>query len=92
MDHFTQNELDHLFIALILHTKMSRAEQARWVGERAEIWRKIVAASEGSPSEETTYRTKLFESPECLRRFWKDPDEIRKAFPRAVKPKVKAAP
>jgi len=92
MDHFTQNELDHLFIALILHTKMSRAEQAQWVGERAEIWRKIVAASEGPPSEETTYRTNLFESPECLRRFWKEPNEIQKAFSWAVKPKVKAAP
>lgn len=80
MESFTQDELDDLFVALLLHAKTTRAEQAVWVKERAEIWRKIVAASDGPPSEHTVYRTNLFDSPEQLRRFWKSPEEIQKAF------------
>jgi hypothetical protein len=80
MENFTQNELDHLFVALLLHTKTTRAEQGAWVTERAEIWRKIIAASDVPATERTIYRTSLFESPEQLRRFWKAPDEIEKAF------------
>ena len=91
MDSFTQNELDSLFVALLLHTKTTREEQAAWVTERAEIWRKIVAASDGPPSEHTIYRTNLFESPEELRRFWKSPDEIQKAFVWPVNGKAKKA-
>jgi hypothetical protein len=78
--YLTQNELDHLFVVLLLHPKTAPAEQAARVEERAEIWRKLVAASNAPPSEETTYRTNLFESPEYLRQFWKDPAEILEAF------------
>jgi hypothetical protein len=77
---FTQDELDHLFMCLILHADTTREEQANWIVQRAEIWRKIVANSDAPPSEETTYRTKLFESPEYLRGFWQDKEKIQKAF------------
>ena len=80
MEKFTQDELDHLFAALLLHTKTTREEQAAWVNERAEIWRKVVAASDAPASEETIYRTNLFSCPEQLRHFWKSPDEMEKAF------------
>ena len=80
MEKFTQDELDHLFAALLLHTKTTREEQAAWVTERAEIWRKIVAASDAQGTEQTVYRTNLFNSPEQLRRFWKSPDEMEKAL------------
>jgi hypothetical protein len=33
MERFTQNELDHLFAAMLLHTKTTREEQAAWVTE-----------------------------------------------------------
>ena len=89
MDKFTQNELDHLFAALLLHTKTTREEQAAWVSERAEIWRKLVAASDSPASDQTTYRTNLFGCPEQLRRFWKSPDEIEKAFTLPVDTKAK---
>jgi hypothetical protein len=88
VEKFTQNELDHLFASMILHTKTTREEQAAWVTERAEIWRKIVAASDAPASEQTIYRTNLFNCAEQLRRFWKSPDEIEKAF--AFPPKTKA--
>jgi len=78
--YLTQNELDHLFMALLLHAKTARAKRAARVEERAEIWRKLVAASDVPFSEKTTYRTNLFESPEYLRQFWKDPAEIQEAF------------
>src|SRR6202047_649910 len=55
-------------------------EQAAWVTERAEIWRKIVAASDAQGTEQTVYRTNLFNSPEQLRRFWKSPDEMEEAL------------
>jgi hypothetical protein len=80
MEKLTQNDLDHLFAALLLHTKTTREEQAAWVSERASIWRKIVAASDDPASEQTIYRTNLFNCPEQLRRFWKSPDEVEKAF------------
>jgi hypothetical protein len=80
MEKLTQNDLDHLFAALLLHTKTTREEQAAWVSERASIWRKIVAASDDPASEQTIYRTNLFNCPERLRRFWKSPDEVEKAF------------
>jgi hypothetical protein len=80
MEKFTQDELDHLFAALLLHTKTTRDEQAAWVTERAEIWRKIVAPSDAQGTEQTVYRTNLFNSPEQLRRFWKSPDEMEKAL------------
>ena len=35
MEKLTQNDLDHLFAALLLHTKTTREEQAAWVSERA---------------------------------------------------------
>jgi hypothetical protein len=88
MEKFTQNELDHLFAAMLLHTKTTREEQAAWVTERAEIWRKIVEASDAPASEQTTYRTNLLNCPEQLRQFWKSPHEIEKAF--ALPPKQKA--
>jgi hypothetical protein len=91
MKNFTQNELDDLFAALLLHTKSTRPEQAEWVEKRAEIWRKIVAASDRPPSEHTKYRTELFESTELLRRFWKSPEEIQKAFEWPVNGKAKNA-
>ena len=91
MDNFTQNELDHIFVALLLHTKTTREEQAAWVPERAEIWRKIVGASAKPPSEHTRYRTELFNSAELLRRFWKAPEEIQKAFVWPVNGKAKKA-
>jgi hypothetical protein len=95
MEKLTQNDLDHLFAALLLHTKTTREEQAAWVSERAVIWRKIVAASDDPASEQTTYRTNLFNSPEQLRRFWKSPDEVEAAFslpePVSVTAKTKRA-
>ena len=93
MEKFTQDELDHLFVAMLLHTKTSREEQAAWVSERAEIWRKLVAASDSPASDQTTYRTNLFGCPERLRRFWKSPDEIETAFtlPANAKAKTKRA-
>jgi hypothetical protein len=93
MDKFTQDELDHLFVAMLLHTKTTREEQAAWVSERAEIWRKLVAASDSPASDQTIYRTNLFNCPEQLRRFWKSPDEIEKAFtlPLNTKAKTKRA-
>jgi len=78
--HFTEAELNHLFIALLLHTKMTRAEQEEWVRVRATIWTKILETSSVPPTEETTYRATLFNSSELLRKFWKDPDQIEKAF------------
>jgi len=80
MEKFTRDELDHLFAAMLLHTKTTREEQAAWVTERAEIWRKIVATSDCQATELTIYRTNLFNSPEQLRRFWKSPEEVEKAF------------
>ena len=80
MDKFTQNELDHLFVAMLLHTKTTREEQAAWVSERAVIWRKLVAASDSPASDQTIFRTNLFNCPEQLRRFWESPDEVEKAF------------
>jgi hypothetical protein len=95
MEKLTQNDLDHLFAALLLHTKTTREEQAAWVSERAVIWRKIVAASDDPASEQTTYRANLFNSPEQLRRFWKSPDEVEAAFslpePVSVTAKTKRA-
>jgi hypothetical protein len=88
MEKFTQNELDHLFASMILHTKTTREEQAAWVTERAEIWRKIVSASDAPASEQTIYRTNLFNCAEQLRQFWKSPDEMEKAF--AFPPRAKA--
>ena len=91
MERFTQNELDDIFVALLLHSKTTREEQAEWVTERAGIWRKIVAASDRPPSQHTNYRTELFESRELVRRFWKSPDEIQKAFVWPVNGKAKKA-
>jgi hypothetical protein len=88
MERFTQDELDHLFAAMLLHTKTTREEQAAWVTERAEIWRKIVEASDAPASELTAYRTNLFGCAEQLRQFWKSPEEIEKAF--AFPPRQKA--
>jgi hypothetical protein len=87
---FTERELDHLFMALILHTKMTREEQAEWQTARAEIWKKLVAASDGA-SKETAYRTSLFSSPELLRTFWRNPSEIQRAFSWCVNVKAKKA-
>ena len=39
-----------------------------------------MAASDDPASEQTIYRTNLFDCPEQLRRFWKSPDEVEKAF------------
>jgi hypothetical protein len=80
MERFVKSEVDHLFTALILHTKTTRAEQAKWLKERAEIWRKILASSDCEQSEQSIYRTQLFESPEQLRVFWKTPEAIEKTF------------
>jgi hypothetical protein len=93
IEKLTQNDLDHLFAALLLHTKTTREEQAAWVSERAEIWRKLVAASGSPATDQTIYRTNLFNCPEELRRFWKSPNEIEKAFtlPANTKAKTKRA-
>jgi hypothetical protein len=80
MDHFTQSELNHLFMALLLHTKTTRAEQAAWVEERLAIWRKIVTASGARPSAMTEYKTKLFESPDLLKTFLQSPEEIERVL------------
>jgi hypothetical protein len=80
MPHFTEEELNHLFVALILHTKTTRAEQAAWLDERAHIWRKIVAASGVAESEQTIYRSKLFDCPVLLQSFWKTPTKSRRRF------------
>ena len=89
IEKLTQNDLDHLFAALLLHTKTTREEQAAWVSERAEIWRKLVAASDSQASDQTIYRTNLFNCPEQLRRFWKSPDEVERAFTLAANTKTK---
>jgi hypothetical protein len=93
MENFTQNELDHLFAAMLVHTKTTREEQAAWLTERAEIWRKIVAVSDAPASQQTIYRTNLFGCAEQLRQFWKSPDEMEKAFafPESAKAKTKKA-
>jgi hypothetical protein len=74
----SERELDHLFAALILHTKTTRKEQIEWVVERRAIWKTLVRASTVDPNSEVIQlRTKCFESPNTLQ---KDPTLLAKAF------------
>jgi hypothetical protein len=78
MDGFTERDLDHLFLALALHTKTTRKEQNEWVIERRNIWKALVALSVAEPdSERVKLRTKFFETPEDLK---KDSTVLEKAF------------
>jgi hypothetical protein len=77
MDGFTERELDHLFLALALHTKTTRKEQNEWIVERRNIWKALVLLSVADKdSEKVRLRTKLFDSPDLLR---KDPAILAKA-------------
>jgi hypothetical protein len=38
LDALTEKQLHHLFLALALHTKTTREEQADWVKTRFKIW------------------------------------------------------
>jgi hypothetical protein len=95
VDGLTSTELDHVFMALLLHTKTTRAEQAAWVTIRANIWKKLIPLSAvDDDAEQVIHRTMLFNSPEALHKFWKDPNEIHKvlSFPANPAKKAKAAP
>jgi hypothetical protein len=77
-DLFTERQLDHLFMALALHTKSTRKEQIEWVAERRALWKSLVRISNVDPeSEQVKLRTKFLESPEELR---KDPTILARVF------------
>lgn len=77
MNGFTERELDDLFLALALHTKSTRREQNEWIVERRNIWKALVLLSVADKdSEKVRLRTKLFDSPDLLR---KDPTLLARA-------------
>jgi hypothetical protein len=76
-DALTEKQLDHLFLALALHTKTTRKEQVEWVAERRALWKALTILSLTElKSEKNKLRTKFFESPEELK---KDPAFLAKA-------------
>jgi hypothetical protein len=73
----TEQQLDHLFLALALHTKMTRKEQNEWMVERRKLWKALITLSVTDlKSEKNKLRTKFFESEDVR----KDPANLEKAF------------
>jgi hypothetical protein len=73
----TEKQLDHLFLALALHTKTTRKEQVEWIVERRDLWKALIMLSVTDlKSEKTKLRRKFFESEDVR----KDPASLEKAF------------
>jgi hypothetical protein len=73
----TEKQLDHLFLALALHTKNTRKEQIEWVAERRDLWKALIILSlTDLKSEKNKLRVKCFESEDAR----KDPANLEKAF------------
>jgi hypothetical protein len=89
MERLSLEELNDIFLALLLHTKSSRQEQAVWKKDRIKIWEKLVFFTAASPNSDIEFRTNLLENETELRKLWKSPEMMERVFTRVKDTKLK---